>query len=455
MIARAWILGGMIAGLLTLAVPASAQDWPVSETRLDNGLHVIVREDHRAPVAVSQIWYAVGSSYESRPHTGISHVLEHMMFKGTKDLKPGEFSEIVARNGGEENAFTGRDYTAYYEQLAADRLETAFRLEADRMHQLRLDPEAFRKERDVVLEERRLRIVDQPVAAFGERFNAVSYPVSAYRQPVIGWSEDLHGLDIDDLRDWYRRWYSPANATLVVVGDVEPEAVFALARKYFGPVPGGEDPQPPVDRHMSAPGERRLTASDDRVRVPHLSMAYEVPSAATAKDMADVYALEVLAGVLDGGDGARLAQRLVRDQSVAAGIGAGYSPVARLDTRFSIQATPTPDTSPEALEGAVREQIAALRREPVDAETLERAQNQILADHLYGLDSMFYQAMRIGRLEVTGIGWEWLKGFEAGIRDVTAADVQRVARTYLTDDRLAVGVLRPGGGDSDTDEEAE
>ncbi|WP_371807665.1 M16 family metallopeptidase, partial [Arhodomonas sp. KWT] len=157
MIARAWILGGMIAGLLTLAVPASAQDWPVSETRLDNGLHVIVREDHRAPVAVSQIWYAVGSSYESRPHTGISHVLEHMMFKGTKDLKPGEFSEIVARNGGEENAFTGRDYTAYYEQLAADRLETAFRLEADRMHQLRLDPEAFRKERDVVLEERRLR----------------------------------------------------------------------------------------------------------------------------------------------------------------------------------------------------------------------------------------------------------------------------------------------------------
>lgn len=455
MIARAWILTGLVAGLVTLAGPASARDWPVSETRLDNGLHIIVREDHRAPVAVSQVWYEVGSSYESRPHTGISHVLEHMMFKGTKNLKPGEFSEIIARNGGEENAFTGRDYTAYYEQLAADRLETAFRLEAERMHQLRLDPEAFRKERNVVLEERRLRIVDQPVAAFDERFNAVSYPVSAYRQPVIGWPEDLRSLDVGDLREWYRRWYTPANATLVVVGDVEPAAVFDLARKYFGPIPGGKDPQPPVDRHMSAPGERRLSASDERVRVAHLSMAYEVPSAATAKDMADVYALEVLAAVLDGGDGARLAQRLVRDQSVAAGVGAGYSPVARLDTRFGIEAAPMSDTSVKALEAAVREQIAILRREPVDAKTLERAQNQILADHLYGMDSMFYQAMRIGSLETTGIGWEWLKGFEAGIRGVTAADVQRVARKYLTDGRLAVGVLRPGGDRGDTNEEAE
>ncbi|MDZ7809149.1 MAG: pitrilysin family protein [Arhodomonas sp.] len=214
---------GLFAALLValVAPPAAAVEGAVAEAELDNGLRVLVREDHRAPVVVSQVWYAVGSSYESRPVTGVSHVLEHMMFKGTETLAPGEFSEIIAREGGRQNAFTGRDYTGYYQQLAAERLETSFRLEAERMHRLRLDPEHFQREREVVLEERRLRIEDQPLAAFGERFRTVMYPASAYRQPVIGWSEDLQALELGDLEDWYHRWYTPTNATLVVVGDVD------------------------------------------------------------------------------------------------------------------------------------------------------------------------------------------------------------------------------------------
>ncbi len=444
---RYWLGALAVFVWLATAPLAGAQQWPVSEIRLDNGLQVIVREDHRAPVVVSQIWYRVGSSYEHSPTTGVSHVLEHMMFKGTETLAPGEFSRIIAREGGRENAFTGRDYTAYFQQLSADRLETAFRLEADRMHRLRLDADAFAKELQVVIEERRLRIEDRPLAAFGERFNTIAYPVSPYRQPIIGWPADLDNLRLDDLATWYERWYTPANATLVVVGDVDPQHVFDLAREHFGPVPGGEAPAPRHEPSLPAPGERRFEASDERADVPHVILGYQVPSAATAGDATDVYALEVLATVLDGGDGARLPQRLVRDREIAAGVSAGYSSTSRLETRFTLEGSPTRAASPNALEQALREEVAALHEEPVSEEALARARNQLLADHLFQLDSMFYQAMRIGRLETTGIGWEWLEGYEEGIRAVTSADIQRVARAYLTPERLTVGILRPGGRD--------
>ena len=235
---------------LALCVPLAALAAPkAQELILDNGLKVIVKEDRRAPVVTSQVWYRIGSSYEYGGITGVSHVLEHMMFKGTEKHAPGEFSRIVAESGGDENAFTGRDYTAYYQNLAKDRLEVSFELEADRMRNLSLPPEEFDKELAVVQEERRLRTDDDPKDLAFERFNAVAYAASPYRNPVIGWEGDLAALTVEDLRDWYRQWYAPNNATLVVVGDVDPEAVFDLATQALRPAQGGAH-----RRRQAAPG---------------------------------------------------------------------------------------------------------------------------------------------------------------------------------------------------------
>ena len=224
-----------IIGLL-IALPAIAVANTVSEFQLDNGLKLIVKEDHRAPVVVSQVWYKVGSSYEYNGITGISHQLEHMMFKGTENLGPNEFSQIIAANGGRENAFTGRDYTAYFQTLEKDRLEVSFRLEAERMRKLVIDEAELIKEHEVVAEERRMRTEDNPQALVREAFNAAAFVNSPYHHPVIGWMSDIKHYEVDDLRDWYQKWYAPNNATVVIVGDVDPDAVYALAKQYFGPL---------------------------------------------------------------------------------------------------------------------------------------------------------------------------------------------------------------------------
>lgn len=440
----------LAALLLCSAVLASgaestgnAVQWPVSEYRLDNGMRVIVREDHRAPVAVSQVWYRVGSSYEQRGFTGISHMLEHMMFQGTTEHPAGEFSRIIARNGGRQNAFTGRDYTSYFQQLAADRLDIAFRLEADRMQNLTLDAQEFAKERQVVMEERRLRITDQPRSRFGEHFNTIAFPASPYAWPIIGWQEDLKDITIEDLRGWYARWYAPGNAILVVVGDVQPEQVFHLAKETFGKVPARSTPHPRGDDYLPVPGERRLIMRSEDVKVPYVLLGYQVPSVATAHKRDEIYALMVLASILDGGKGARLSQELVRNQDIAASAGADYSAVERLDTLFLLDAVPNAGEGVDPLVKALRKQVQRLQSEPVDAETLERAKNLLLADHLYQLDSMFYQAMQIGMMETIGVDWHVLQAYPAKIRAVTAAGVQAIARKYLTPSRLTVGILLP------------
>jgi len=439
----------LAAPAVLLAGAAMAQqDWAVSEHVLDNGLQVLVREDHRAPVAVAQIWYRVGSSYERRGETGISHLFEHMMFKGTERHPAGEFSEIISREGGRENAFTGRDYTAYFEILAADRLEIALELEADRMANLRIDAEALERERRVVLEERRLRTDDRPEGRFSERYSPVAHPASPYAHPIIGWADDIRNIDVDDLQAWYERWYTPANATLVVAGDVEPQAVFDLAAEHFGGIPGGPAPEVAAPQGLEAPGERRLTYRDPQARVPQLQLGYGVPSAATVESPGDAYALLMLSMVLDGGDGARLGQRLVRDQGIATAAGAGYGAVSRLDTQFSLYATPSGDDV-EALESALRAEVEALHESPVSEEELERARSQLLADHLFELDSVFYQAMQIGMLETTGIGWESLERFRDRVQAVTAEDLQAAARRYLVPERLTVGVMLPAAQGDD------
>ena len=431
---------GLLSALMLLAPPALAQT--VHEFMLDNGMKVLVQEDHRAPVVVSQVWYKVGASYEHDGITGISHVLEHMMFKGTRRHGPGEFSRIIAENGGRENAFTGADYTAYFQLLERSRLPVALELEADRMVNLLLQEAEFDKERKVVMEERRLRTEDRPRALTWEQFNAAAYFNSPYRHPVIGWMVDLEHLTLADLQDWYRRWYTPANATLVVAGDVDPQQVLALARKHFGPLPR-RDAAPPKPRvEMPQRGLRRITVKAP-ARLPYLVMGWQTPVLATASPDWEAYALEVLAGVLAGGESARLPRELVRAQKIAADADAGYDLYSRQDQRFVIDATPANGRTVAEVEAAIRAQIERLKNEPISAAELSRIKAQVVAGDVFERDSVFYQAMRLGRLETVGLGWQRAAEYVPRVKAVTAEQVQAVARKYFTDDRLVVAVLEP------------
>ncbi len=422
-----------------LAIGAGA----VHEYQLDNGLKLIVKEDHRAPVMVSQVWYKVGSSYEHDGITGISHVLEHMMFKGTRAHPPGEFSRIISENGGRENAFTSRDYTAYFQSMERSRVPVSFELEADRMRHLLLPPEEFAKEVRVVMEERRMRTEDNPQSLTYEQFNATAFLSSPYRIPVIGWMNDLEALQVEDLRHWYGKWYAPNNATLVVVGDVQPDEVYALAKRYFGPLKPSPDLVAPKPREeIDQRGMRRITVKAP-AELPYLMMGYKVPVLLTAEEDWEPYALEVLAGVLDGGDSARLARSLVRGREIAASAGAGYDLYDRQQSLLLLDGTPANGQDIETVEQALRDQIRQLREQPVSAEELARVKAQVVAAEVYEQDSVFYQAMKIGTLVTTGLDWRLMEQYLPRIQAVTAEQVQAVAKKYLTEDRLTVAVLDP------------
>jgi len=414
----------------------------VHETTLDNGLKVIVKEDHRAPVVVSQIWYKVGASYEYDGITGVSHVLEHMMFKGTPKHANGEFSRIIAEHGGRENAFTAYDYTAYFQQLERSRLAISFELEADRMRHLTLPPEEFQKEREVVIEERRLRTEDNPQSLTWEQFNAAAYQLSPYHNPIIGWMDDLKNLNVADLRQWYATWYAPNNATLVVVGDVEPAAVFALAEQHFGPLKPSTITPPKPRTEPAQLGERRVVVKAP-AELPYIIMGYKTPVLKTTDAEWKVYALDVLAGVLDGGDSARFARELVRGKQIAAGISADYDLSARLDSLFTFSGTPAQGHTVRDLEKAFYGQIERLKREPISAEELSRIKAQVTASKVYELDSVFYQAMQIGQMETVGLDWRLLDQYPEKIAAVTPEQVMAVAKEFFTDDRLTVAVLEP------------
>ena len=414
----------------------------VYETTLDNGLKIVVKEDHRSPVVVSQIWYKVGATSEPKGLSGISHVLEHMMFKGTTEHKAGDFSRIIAENGGRENAFTGRDYTAYFQQLEKSRLWVSFELEADRMHNLLLQEDEFRKEVQVVMEERRLRTDDEPEAQLYEKFMATAFQVHPYKDPIIGSMQDLRKLRIEDLRAWYHRWYVPNNATLVVVGDVRPGEVFTLARKYFASIPRAKLDPVSIPAEPPQKALRRVTVALP-AEVPNLLMGYHVPQITGQANEWEPYALQVLTGVLDGGDSARFSKDLVRGSQVAASIDTEYSPSSPFPVLMVFSATPANGHTVADVEKAIRAEIERIKSEPVSDAELKRVKAQVVAGDVYARDSVFYQAMRIGMLETIGLKWQLLDESVGRIRSVTAEQVQKVAKKYLNEDNLTVGVLNP------------
>jgi zinc protease len=432
----------LITGLILATFCTGYVQADVMEKQLDNGMKVLIKQDRRAPIAVSQVWYKVGSSYEFGGITGISHVLEHMMFKGTKNHPPGEFSRIIAANGGDENAFTGRDYTAYFQTMASDRLEVSFELEADRMRNLLLLPEEFAKELEVVKEERRMRTEDKPQSLTYERFLTGAYESSPYRNPVIGWMADLDALQVEDLKVWYRKWYAPNNATLVVVGDVDPDQVMQLAQRYFGSLKPEQVKQPKPRSEPPQRGSKHFTVKVP-AKQPYLVLGYKTPVVGKADQDWEPYALEMLAYILDGGSSARLTNNLIRGSKLAVAADASYSAFTRLPGMLVMDAVPAPDTSLEKVQEALVLEIDRFKKELVSEAEMERVRNQIIAAKVYEKDSVFYQAMLLGQLETVGLDWRLADEYVANLKAVTAEQIRQVAQKYLVQENLSVAVLEP------------
>jgi zinc protease len=416
------------------------------EFTLKNGMKIIVNEDHRAPIVAHMIWYRVGSMDERNGVTGVAHALEHMMFKGTKKLKPGEFSRRVAQLGGRENAFTSKDYTAYFQQVEKSKLEAVMALEADRMENLTFDPKEFSKEIRVVMEERRLRTDDQPIAQVQEALYATAFAANPYRHPVIGWPDDLQHLTVGDVKAWYEQWYAPNNATMVVSGDVNPQQVRALAEKYFGRYPAKDiahniariKPQNEPPQH----GIKRVTIKAPAEN-PYVVLAFKVPALRNIETDSDPYALSVLAAVLDGYDNARLTARLVRTDKVANEVGADYSGIARGPVLFLLDGVPAAGTTTQQLEKLLRGEVERIAKDGVSEAELKRVKTQLIAGQIYKRDSVFGQAMEIGVMEMAGLPYTQIDRLIEKLRAVTPQQVQAAAQKYFGDDALTVATLVP------------
>jgi zinc protease len=430
--------------ILLLVMPLTAfANAAIQEFKLDNGLKLIVQEDHRSPVVVSQVWYRAGSLDEVNGKTGVAHVLEHMMFKGTKQVKAGQFSRLIAAAGGKENAFTSTDYTCYFQQLEKSHLPLSFKLEADRMANLQLTDEEFAKEIKVVMEERRWRTDDKPQSKVNEAFQGAVYRAHPYSRPVIGFMNDLENMTADDAREWYNNWYAPNNATLVVVGDVKAEEVYKLAKQHFGKLKPKVLPVRKPQVEPAQIGERRVVIKAP-AKLPYLLMGYHVPALTNPDTDWEPYALEVLAGVLSGNPAARLNQRLVRESKLAIDASAGYDLMARgRQSIFALDATPSEGKTVADVEAALIQQIETIKESGVTAEELERVKAGVIAADVYKRDSMFYQGMQIGTIETIGFPWKILEDYPNKLRAVTPEQVQAVAKKYLLKDNLTVATLDP------------
>ncbi|MDX5363728.1 MAG: insulinase family protein [Pseudazoarcus pumilus] len=424
---------------LAAAPPALANPF---ETTLANGMHVIVKEDRRAPSVVHMVWYGIGSMDEPDGVSGIAHMLEHMMFKGTEKLAPGEFNRRVAAAGGRDNAFTGRDYTAYFQQIPPDRLDEMMWMEADRLANLVISEKEFLPEQQVVSEERRMRTDDNPRSLLWEQLMAAAYTAHPYRRPIIGWMGDIQRYTVEDARRWHDTWYAPNNARVVVVGDVDHRKVFALAEKHYGAIAAKPLPERRISSEPPQRGTRQVIV-EAPAELPYLTLAWHTPTLRDLKADRDVYALQVLASVLDGYDGARLPRRLVREEQIAVSVDASYGGIARGPSLFTLGGTPVAGKSVAELETALREEIARIARDGIEPAELQRVLTQTLAAEVYKRDSLMGQAMEIGFLEAAGISWRDEQTLLDGIRAVTAAEVQDVARRYFGDATLTRAILDP------------
>lgn len=436
MSSRSSIIAGTILFLLH-AVPVGAQDLKVTEKVLPNGLKVLLKEEHKAPVVTFQVWYKVGSRNERLGKTGLSHVLEHMMFKGSSKFGPKQFSQTVMRNGGNDNAFTSKDYTAYFENFASDRLEIALDLESDRMQGLILDPKEFLSERAVVMEERRMRYEDDPTSTMVEQMMATAFLAHPYQWPVIGWMADLRSLARDELVAHYRTYYAPNNATIVVVGDFETKRLLTLIEKYFGPIPRGPQVPPVTAEEPRQLGERRIFVKKD-AELPAVFAGYKAPNLKHP----DSAALDVLQMVLSSGKSSRLYRSLVYEKQVALYAGGDYDNITNDPNLFYVYAGIMPGKTAEEVEKDLYAEIEKLKTEPVTDEELQKAKNQIEAQFIMSQDSIFFQAMQLGQYE-TVASWKLLEKYLEGVRSVARADIQRVAKEYFTEDSRTVGILVP------------
>ena len=413
------------------------------EFQLSNGLKLIVREDHRAPTVAHMVWYRAGSIDEVNGRTGVAHVLEHMMFKGTDKVKSGEFSRLVAAVGGRENAFTSRDYTAYFQQVEKSKLDEVMKLEADRMSNLKFDDAEFIKEIQVVMEERRLRTEDNPSSLLYESLMATAYISSPYRYPVVGWMNDLVNLKASDARDWYRSWYKPNNATVVIAGDVDPKVILQAVEKYYGTASARELPERKPQTEPLQKGIKRVQvkAPADSAR---LAMAWKVPKLRpSALDDNEPYALELLTAVLDGYDNARLNRKLIKQERVVNDVGVGYDMISRGPELFLISASMAKGKTVEQAENSIRKALKELVDNGILESELKRIKVRILSEQIYKRDSIFGQAMEIGSTEMAGFSWRDIDLMLERMQTITPAQVQAVAKKYLVDEVLTIAVLDP------------
>ncbi len=436
---RAVVLIASLLALAGAALPAAAQ---TTEFMLANGMKVIVKEDHRAPTVAHMVWYRAGSIDEVNGKTGVAHVLEHLMFKGTRQFGPGEFSKRIAALGGRENAFTSRDYTGYYQQLHKSALAEAMTLESDRMHNLVLSKDEFDKEIKVVMEERRWRTEDRAQSLVMEQLNAAAFIASPYRAPVVGWMNDLEAMTVDDAREWYERWYAPNNALLIVAGDVQPAEVLALAERTYGRLPARPLPARKPQIEPPQRGIRRLSVKAPADN-PMVVLGFQAPVLRDVERDADPFALEVLSAMLALNDTGRFTRRLVRELRIANAAEAGYEMISRGPGLFLLMAVPAEGKTTEDTERAMRAEIARIAADGVPEDELRRIKTQYVAAETYKLDSIFAQAMESAQLEITGFAQRDGPRMLERIRAVTPAQIQDVARRYFGDDTLTVVTLLP------------
>jgi len=409
----------------------------VLEKVLPNGLKVILLENHRAPLVTFQVVYRVGSRNEEWGKTGLSHMLEHMMFKGTKTVSGSDFSRIIQENGGQYNAFTSEDFTVYFENLSANRIGVAIDLESDRMHNLVLREEDFRTERMVVMEERRLRTLDNPKGFLLEQLEATAFQLQPYHWPVIGWMEDIERFALEDLKAYYRTYYIPSNAFVVVVGDFKPEDLLPQIERAFGSLPAGVAPNQKRDIDPAQTGERRVFVKRE-ANLPFLAVGYHVPN--IREPDSDV--LEVIATLLSDGKSSRLYHDLVLEAKVALDVNTGHPFLSHDPGLFMVSVEPLPGKEVGEIEKALDKQLERLQTEPVMERELEKAKNQLEASFIFGRDSLFRQGLLLASYEITS-DWRRIEDYLPSIRKVTAEDIKRVASRYLIPDNRTVGVLIP------------